>query len=237
MTALRHHINNWHEMQTIYMPGVVQILKSQSSLSPTSTPTHPEHETLYLPSSISFKLQASSCVPGLPDTERCICKGQADDMLNEVRWQLCITSSIIQFKQGQHQASQQLSQKSRALMVKFKNKTDQAAERYIAAYTAFTALDPGGSWALRLQQLNMAKDLHLPRQEEDDGLDEEQEVQGKGTRFRGRKQSKNQRELSWIWGPSKVTSVDEVNESKLTSVHTTFLPLTDCAVSHASWVS
>ena len=221
-------------MQTIYMPGVVQILKSQSSLSPTSTPTHPENETLYLPSSISFKLRASSCVPGLPDTERCICKGQADDMLNEVQWQLCITSSIIQFKQGQHQASQQLSQKSRALMVKFKNKTDQAAERYIAAYTTLTALDPGGSWALHLQQLNMAKDLHLPRQEEDDGLDEEQEVQGKGARFRGRKQSENQRKLSWIWGPSKVTSVDEVNESKLTSVHTTFLPLTDCAVSHAS---
>lgn len=119
-------------------------------------------------------------------------------------------------------------------MVKFKNKTDQAAERYIAAYTALTALDPGGSWALCLQQLNMAKDLHLPRQEEDDGLDEEQEVQGKGARFRGQKQSENQRELSWIWGPSKVTSVDEVNESKLTSVHTTFLPLADCAVSHAS---
>ena len=66
------------------MPGVAQILESQSSLSPTSTPTHPEHKTLYLPSSISFELQASSCIPGLPDTERHIHEGQADNALNEV---------------------------------------------------------------------------------------------------------------------------------------------------------
>ena len=228
--VLRHHINNWHEIQTIYMPGVAQICESQSTLSPTLTPTHPEHEVLYLPLSIASDLRLSSCIPGLPDTKHHICVGQADNALNEVQWQLRITSSI---KCSQHQASQQLSQKLRALMAKFKNKTDRAIDQYIAAYTALMTLDPDGSWTLCLQQLDVMKDIHLPRREEDDRLDEEQEVRGKGMRFRGWKQSENQWELSWIWRaqyaggwPSKVTSTDEVNESKSTFLYTVFLPFT-----------
>ena len=183
--TLCHHINNWCEIQTIYMPGVTQIHESQSTLSPTLTPTHPEHEVLYLPLSITSDLRLSSCVPGLPDTKHRICEGQADNALNKVWWQLCIMSLIIQFKHSQHQASQQLSQKSRALMAKFKNKADWATDWYIATYTALTTLNPDGSWALCLQWLDITKDLHLPRQEEDGRLDEEQEVHGKGMRFRG----------------------------------------------------
>ena len=156
------HINNWREIQTIYMPGVAQICESQSTLSPTSTPTHPEHKVLYLPSSITSNLQLSSCIPGLPDTKHHICEGQANDALGEAWWQLCIMLLIIQFKHGQHQVRQQLSWKSRALMAKFKNKTDWAANWYIAAYTALTTLDPDGSWASHLQQLDIMKDLHLP---------------------------------------------------------------------------
>lgn len=83
-------------------------------------------------------------------------------------------------------------------------------------------MDPARSWATRLQALNLQKDLHLPRREDDDRLDEDREVWGKGSRFRGCKQGKNQWELLWIWRaqhaggrPSKVTSADEVNESKL----------------------
>ena len=215
------------------MPGVASICKSQSTLSPTSTPTHPEHKVLYLPLSITSNLQLSSCIPGLPDTECHIHVGQADDALNEVQWQLCITSSIIQFKCSQHQASLQLSQKSRALMAKFKNKMDRAADQYIATYTALMTLDPDGSWTSRLQWLDVTKDLHLPGREEDDGLDEEQDVRGKGTRFRGWKQSENQWELSWIWRAqhaggrlSKVTSIDEVNKSKSASPYIIFLPIT-----------
>ena len=230
---LRHHINNWHKIQTIYMPGVAQIHKSQSTLSPTSAPTHPEHEVLYLSLSITPDLWLSSCNPGLPDTKCHICEGQADDALNEVWQQLLIMLLIIQLKHSQHQVSWQLSWKLRALMAKFKNKMDWAADRYIATYTALTTLDPDGSWASHLQWLDITKDLHLPRQEEDDGLDEEQEVCGKGTRFRGQKQSNNQQELSWIWRaqhagsqPSKVTSADEVNKSKSTFLYTVFLPFT-----------
>ena len=229
---LHHHINNWCRIQIIYMAGVTQIHKSQSTLLPISTPTHPEHEVLYLPLSITSDFQLSSCIPGLIYTECHIHVGQADNALNEVRWQLHITLLIIRFKCGQQQASQQLSQKSRALMAKFKNKMNQATNWYIAAYTALTTLDPDGSWASHLQRLDITKDLHLPRWEEANGLDEKQEVCGKGMRFRGQKQSENRQELSWIWRakhggqPSKVTSADEVNKSKSTSLYTVLLPLT-----------
>lgn len=214
--TLRHHITNWREIQTVYMPGVARLLEAEGN-------HHPEAAILYLPSSIKPESRLSCCIPGLPDLERRIRVGQADDALNEVRRQLRITSSIIQFKRGQHQASQQLSRKSRALMAKFTAKTQRATARYIAAHGALSTLDPQGSWTTRLLPLNVSKDLHLPRREDDDGLDEdERELRGRGAKFRGRKQSENQRELSWIWRaqhaggrPSKITSVDEVNESML----------------------
>ena len=53
-----------------------------------------------------------------------------------------------------------------------------------------STLDPQGSWTTRLLPLNVSKDLHLPRREDDDGLDEdERELRGRGAKFRGRKQS------------------------------------------------
>lgn len=206
------------------MPGVARLLEADAAGSPTLT--HPEVELLYLPSSISSDIRHSCCIPGLPNWECRVRLGQADDALNEVRRQLRITSSVIQFKRGQHQASQQLSRKSKALMTKFTNKTNRAGARYITAYTALCTLDPEGSWADRLKPLDLSKDLHLPRREDDDGLDDdEKELRRRGGRFRGRRQGENQRELSWIWRaqhvggrPSQVTSVDEVNESELPAI-------------------
>ena len=105
--SLCHQISNWHEIQSVYMPGVAQ-LPNHQPLDSTSA-ANLEDEVLYLPSSVHLNNCPSYCVPGLPDIESCLCLGQADNTLNEVHHQLCITSSIIQFKQGHHQASQQLS--------------------------------------------------------------------------------------------------------------------------------
>ena len=74
-------------------------------------------------------------------------------------------------------------------MAKFTNKTCQAVRRYIAA---LYSLDSKGSWALHLQPLDPSKDLHLPRREVDDSLDDgDKELLDKHKSFCSCKQSKN----------------------------------------------
>lgn len=144
--SLRHQITNWHEIQSIYMPGVAQLLERQLLDSTTSTLL--EVKVLYLPSLIDLNIHLSCCVPGLPEIECCMRLGQADNALNEVCRQLHITSSIIQFKRGQHQASQQLSQKSRALMAKFTSKTHRATNRL--HHSTCSTVHTGSWWELGL---------------------------------------------------------------------------------------
>lgn len=110
---LHHHINNWHEIQSIYMLGAMQLMETEVASELQSTPTH---QNLYLPFSISPDIGDLCCIHGLASVECHIQLGQADDALNKVHQQLWITSSIIQFKRGQHQASQRLSHKSQALI-------------------------------------------------------------------------------------------------------------------------
>lgn len=133
-------ITNWREIQAIYMPGVTHIFGA----APNDKSPHAESELLNLPLSVDAALRVAFCIPGLPKMECRIRLGQADDALNKVRRQLRITSSVIQFKRSQHQASQQLSHKSKALMAKFTEKTQRAAHRYIRAYMALSTLDAGG---------------------------------------------------------------------------------------------
>ena len=204
--SLRHQITKWRDIQAVYMPGVAHIIQAMESSS------NPESELLYLPSSVDAAVRAACCIPGLPDMECRLRLGQADDALNEVRRQLRITSSVIQFKRGQHQASQQLSRKSKALMKKFTEKTQRAATRYITARGALLALDRDGEWARRLKPLDSAKDLQLPRREDDED----------GEKRKRRNQGENMRKLSWIWlahssggRPNNVATADEVNESEV----------------------
>lgn len=68
-------------------------------------------------------------------------------------------------------------------MAKFTGKIHCAANWYIAAHSVLSTLDPDRSWALRLQPLNRERDLHLPKREEEEGLDEDKDVQGKGSKF------------------------------------------------------
>lgn len=193
------------------MPGVAHIVEAVPN--DKSQPT-PESDLLYLPSSINTNLRIACCTSELPTMECRLRLGQADDALNEIRRQLRVTSSVIQFKRSQHQASQQLSRKSKSLMAKFTEKTQRAASCYITAYAALLALDGEGEWSQRLKPLDISTDLQLPGREDDkDG--ELQKKRGNG---------ENMRELSWIWRvqglgsrPIIVATADEVNDSKFLS--------------------
>jgi hypothetical protein len=129
--TLRHRIILWRDIQSTYMPGVEQ-LRSTPEYSSRELP--PESEPLFLPSSLPPALVNIACVPGLADKERHLQLGQAEDALHDIRRQLRVASTIIEFKKGQHHASQRLTTKTRHLMNTFRNKTQRCAKRYNAAY-------------------------------------------------------------------------------------------------------
>ena len=160
--ALRCRILKWCEVQMVYMPGAEQIITRAKSTTPTKQLDHAELENLFLPSSLSPANSMLCCIPGLADKERRLRLAQADDALNELCQQLHVTSSILVFKHGQHSASQRLSRTTQGLMDRFRDKTQQCAQRYSAAFTALSVLDPGGNWTQHLQKLDHSKDLQLP---------------------------------------------------------------------------
>ncbi|KAF7976812.1 hypothetical protein HWV62_5680 [Athelia sp. TMB] len=196
--TLRHRIDKWIEIQDLYMPEARRLRAAAAS----ATMIDSEEENLYLPSQLPPDLRASPAISSLLDKERRLRIGQADDALHEIRRLLRISSTILEFKRGQHLASQRITTRTRQLVLNFRAKTGAVSDRYIAAYNALKVLDPGGEWETSFKPLNPAVDLHLPRREEDDEGPE------------------NTRELSWIWlvprsedAQRRTATADEVCES------------------------
>lgn len=181
------------------MPEVQHLHASDYS----STSTYAESEKLYLPSGLPLNYCTSPTNFRLLAKELRLCIGQADDTLNNIRCQLRISSTILEFKCGQHLASQRITTRTRDLVLNFRAKTIAAADRYIAAYDTLNTLNPGGDWATSFKPLNPTVDLHLPQRKDND------------------LESENRRELSWIWlvpcsadAQRRVATADEVGECK-----------------------
>ena len=224
--SLRHRIGAWQEVQKVYMSCIEQLREARANTLHTASPTpsapsaapsspsiHPENIPLYLPSSIPRSLWTSGCNPGIVEKERRLRLAQADDSLHELRRQLRILATLIDYKKEQHGNSQRMGMHTTTLLRRFRDKTHRAAERYTAAFDALSVLDPGGDWTIRLKRLDHSKDLRSPRRDPDEDPNE------------------NRRELSWIWlvqrdgGTSNnVATADEINDSKSiccnnTSIH------------------
>lgn len=211
--ALRRRIDIWRDIQKVYMPCIDQVRATRStstsdapSVPSTSSTTSeaPETTPLYLPSSIPEPFWSTGCILNIVHKERRLRLAQADDALNELRRQLRISATLVDFKKVQvGGGSQKMSTRIRSVLSRFHDKTIRCAERYSAAYDALSVLDPNGDWTTRLQVLNHKTDLRPPRRCEDD--------ESRETR----------RELSWIWlvapgegQPREVASAAEINDSK-----------------------
>lgn len=223
--ALRCRINNWQDIQAVYMPGVHRICfapdATSSNAPPDPTmlrPDHPETFRLSLPSSLSPSLWASACASGLVAKEANLRLDQADDALNELRRQLRISATILNFKKlNVGGTSQSRATRAGTLLHRFRDKTNRAAQCYSAAFAALSKLDCDGEcgdWKLCLCELNHANDLRLPGRA---GDDEEESKHYCSTH-----NSQGKHILSWIWGvklngvcPTEVASDDEVNNSTL----------------------
>jgi hypothetical protein len=143
--------------------------------------SHPESTPLYLPSSLSAAFQ---CVlpGGLVVKETRMRIAQADDALAELRRLLRITMSLRNYQHTQLGPSQHAATRARSIINRFREKVNRCVERYHAAYSALTALNPGGEWVCYLQELK-PEDVKPP--------------------LRMENESERKRELSWIWMESK----------------------------------
>ena len=117
--ALRHRIDAWIAIQDLYMPEAHQLRASVAS----STPAYAEEEILYLPSQLPPSHQSSPTITALLRKECQLCVGQADNALHEIRRLLQISSTVLEFKRGQHLASQKITTKTRQLVINFRAKT------------------------------------------------------------------------------------------------------------------
>lgn len=95
------------------MPTAQQLLCEHED---NGNPTHAETLNLYLLSLLPPELLSTSCMPGLADKEAHLCLSQANEVLNNIQHHLHMMPSVIGFGHGQHTATQQLTQKTQALM-------------------------------------------------------------------------------------------------------------------------
>ncbi|KAF7976045.1 hypothetical protein HWV62_7952 [Athelia sp. TMB] len=215
--TLRRRIALFRESQAIFMPGVVELRENgvspvtpsaqdiihrplgQQSSQPSPSVDHlsqlPEHECLWLPSSIPQDVREQSCAGGVVKTETRMQLALIDDTLSNLRRQLRISSTIrTQNKLDGAGTSQRLGTRTQHVLQRFSEKIDRCAARYRTAYSALLSLDPDGVWRERLHELK-PQDVCSPHRERDD----DDRPGAKKRKARKERPSEGRRELSWIW--------------------------------------
>lgn len=162
-----------------------------ASVTPSSNVViseQPEIIPLFLPSQLPESLWQSGCVPGLVEKEKQLWVAQADDALGELKRLLRISATICDYKQVQVGGiSQKVNMRARNLLEWFHQKTLRCARRYMAAYNALCALDPGGDWSVWLHFLDHVKDVRSPHWDHDEET------------AKGKREAEGTHQLSWIW--------------------------------------
>lgn len=171
------------------MPGVHALrLAADREEDESSSTTQPENLKLWLPSEMPAATRTLGCVQDLPDKECRLRLAQADDALHELRRQLRVSATILDFKKNTvGGTSQRNGLRTRTLMMRFHDKTHRCARRYDTAFVALLSLDPNGVWQHRLRRLDHSKDLRLPGRDKEEDADPKKRV------------SEGRREISWIW--------------------------------------
>ena len=196
--ALLRLIQNWREVQLVYMPHVASLfshaqLPPETGVPTTTLPpdTLAENVPLYLPSSLPPRIRALPELKEICQLERRLREPQADDALAEVRRQRRVIQGLWQFKRLNISGTgNRPNTKMITLYKRFDNKTQRAAERYRLARHALSTLDPHGSWSMRLKELK-AEHISGPGREPSDV-------------------SNSRYEPSWIWLVPRVSGSSNV---------------------------
>jgi hypothetical protein len=191
--ALRRRIDKWREIQDVYMPSVAKY--RAEFVSPEGASKHlayPETTPLHIPSALPTDV-FSTVSSNLIDTETRLRISQADDSLDDLKKFLRVTMGLWDYKHANIGPSQRSSTRMYATISTFREKVNRCADRYRAARRALSILDPGGTWAVRLQELKPT-DVRPPMR------DMEKVPKGrKRARMTDREAGEGRRALSWIW--------------------------------------
>jgi|SRR5215510_11837306 len=121
--ALYRRIENWRQVQTVYMPAVVGLRLSALSME-ESPVTHPESSLLYLPSDLP---EGFIIAGDLPDKERRLRLAQVNDSLLELKRLLRITMGLWEYKYSQLGSGQHPNTRAHALIDRYHDKIDCCA--------------------------------------------------------------------------------------------------------------
>jgi hypothetical protein len=203
--ALQRQIDKWRDIQDVYMPSVAK--HRAESISPDdASPSFAYSETtlLHLPSDLPADI--SSTVPSnLIDIETRLRISQADDSLEDLKRFLLVTMGLWDYKRANIGPSQRSGTRMFATIGTFREKVNRCSNRYRAARHALTVLDPGGTWAIRLQELKPT-DVRPPTR------DMEKVPKPKGARNissrTDEEASEGRRALTWIWRERRSISAE-----------------------------
>lgn len=180
------------------MPSVTEY--RAESISPNNACKYfenPETMPLHLPSALRTDI-ASTIPSNFFVIETHLRTVSADDSLYELKKFLRIMMGLWDYKHAHIGPSQCSSTCMLAIIRTFQEKVNRCAEHYRAAHCALSVLDPGGTWAVRLQELK-----------DDDVRPHIRDMEKVPKPRGGRKvpstsradpeASEGQRTLSWIW--------------------------------------
>ena len=187
-TALLLQIQNWREVQLIYIPQVASLLSQMESPSEMSTNMALPYENLpktiplFMPSSLPDHICMLPMLHDICQLERQLWEPQADDALGDIRRQRRVIQGLWQFKKlNVSGTGNKPNTRLITLYKRFDNKTKRFSQKYRTAWQALHILDPGGSWSTCLREL---KDV---------------DIRGPGKDLDGTFSSNSHYELSWIW--------------------------------------
>ncbi|KAG1775873.1 hypothetical protein EV702DRAFT_972290, partial [Suillus placidus] len=137
--ALQRRLDNWAQVQAIYMPTVAPIHATEDACRSEGTAVlKPEKFKLWLPSQLDPHL---SCDQKLCECEWELRYAQAHDTLNNVRQHICLFTHLNTFRMA-NVRSQRASTCARTALDLAVEKKNVSKAKYNAARDALTALSP-----------------------------------------------------------------------------------------------
>ncbi|KAJ8697361.1 hypothetical protein PTI98_004171 [Pleurotus ostreatus] len=148
-TSLLKRVKKFRDIQTTYMPGLQDYLKSIPNVSATATP---ESILLYLPSFFSVDQRASICPSELSHLENRLRFAQATEALTKLRRQLRTRSFAHSYK-TRNVHSQGAYTRSRLLQNQIEVRIKAIRVQYMMAREALLSLQGPGDWESSLRPL------------------------------------------------------------------------------------